>query len=415
MIQCPALDTTESVDLLGQMQVRFLCINGNQGPDQASFRKLVAEQYMLCWRVIVVCLPCLAHQQSLSCGRVLARLETCCSFFNFGISYYSSLVKLTHVWRSNPAWVRQVARNRFGASPDANHADIKCPQCCASRWGSVHNVEQYFLDFSSEFVCKHILSDAYFQNVPDEEAQRLAIQDVARPSRHDLRAPTDEINLDDMKAHKQKQTRWKREVQASTEKCEFWLMMRLSHLALGPLAHFLHILQPKKGTPGTPLISLVCGGKSDQIMRELEAVLTDPDQVLHHELAFLDRITPEQLHGTVVTLVAVGAAEYDSRVHSLISDLPVQLLWLAHSEPRTYCRERQRVCKRVMDMNPEQLDVTTAKFKTLMSGSFRDGAEHGKISVEDHALLSEWRQRVRKRSNCRVCKQRHLVHDQTCT
>ena len=81
IIQCPALDTTESIDL-GQKQVRFISINGDQGPDQASLRKLVARQYMEPLRVIVVCLPCLAHQQSLSCGRVFARLETCCSVFN---------------------------------------------------------------------------------------------------------------------------------------------------------------------------------------------------------------------------------------------------------------------------------------------------------------------------------------------
>ena len=147
--------------------------------------------------------------------------------------------------------------NRFGAaSPDAGHAVRKCPQCCASRWGSVHNVENYFLAFSSYVVCQQILSDAYFQNMPSLDDQVLQpIQDLdARPPRHDLRSPTDEIDIDAMNAHKQKQTRWKREVQASTERCEFWLMMRISNLALGPLAHFLHILQPKTGTPGTPLI-----------------------------------------------------------------------------------------------------------------------------------------------------------------
>ena len=399
MIQCPALDTAQS-SALGQKQLRFICINGDQGPDQASFRKIVARQFAECLRVIVVALPCLAHQQSLACGRVLARMETCCTAFGFGIPYYQCLVKLTHVWRADTALVCKVARVRFLESQpaDADHAKNKCPQCCASRWGSVHNVEKYFLDFSSEHVCKHILSDAYFQNMSDEVQPSLAIQDVAGPPRQNLRSPTDEINLDAMNAHKQKQTRWKRDVQAGTETCEFWLMMRISHMALGPLAHFLHVLQPKKGTPDTPLISLVCGGKSDQIMRDFEAVLTDPDQVWNQELAFLDRITPAQLYGTLVTLVGVGAAEYDSRVHSLISDLPVQLLWLAHCEPRTYCRERQRVCKLVMEMNPKELDVTTVKLKTLMLGSFRDGAENGKISVEDHVLLEEWRQRVRESS-----------------
>lgn len=131
-------------------------------------------------------------------------------------------------------------------------------------------------------------------------------------------------------------------------------------------------------------------------MREFEAVLTDPDQVLCQELAFLDRITPEQFYGTVATLVGVVAAEYDARVHSLVSDLPVQLLWLAQSEPRVHCRDRQRVRKLVMEMNPTDLDVTSAKLETLMLESFREGAESGMIGVADHALLSEWRQRVRE-------------------
>ena len=342
-------------------------------------------------------MPC--PQQSLACGRVLARLEMCCTAFGFGVAYYQCLVKLTHVWRSDPAFVYRVALNRCGGSQaaDADHAKTKAPQCCASRWGSVYNVESYFLGFSSELVCKHILSDAYFQNMSDDAEPRLAIQDGDGPQQH-LRAPIDEINIDSMNQHKQKQTRWKRDVQKGTESREFWLMMRISHLSMGPLAHFLHILQPKKGhNVSTPLVSLVCGGKSDQIMREFEAVLTN-QEVWDVELATLDRITPAQLYGAIATLVCVGAAEYDSRVHSLISDLPLQLFWLVHCEPRTYCGERQRVCKLVMESNPEQLDVTTAKVKILMRASFRDGAENGKISVEDHSLLVEWRKRVRESS-----------------
>ena len=394
MIQCPALDTSQSNDL-GQKQLRFILINGDQGPDQQSFRKIVGLQFAECLRVIVVALPCLAHQQSLAVGRVLARLETCCTAFGFGIAYYTCLVKLTHVWRSDPALVYRVARARFGESQpaDADHAKTKAPTCCASRWGSVHNVEKYFLGFSSELVCKHILSDAYFQNMSDDVEPHLAIQDVDGPPRQHLRAPTDEISLDAMKAHKQKQTKWKHDVQKGTETCEFWLMMRISNLAMGPLAHFLFFLQ--KHSDSTPLISLVCGGKSDEIMREFETVLTN-QEVWDIELPFLDCITPAQLYGTVATLVCVGAAEYDSRVHSLISDLPLQLFWLVHCEPRTYCGQRQRVCKLVMQGNPDQLDVTTAKLKVLMPASFREGAENGKISVEDHALLVEWRKRVRE-------------------
>ena len=222
LIQCPALDTA-AASALGPKQIRLICINGDQGPDQQGFRKLVALQYLEYGRIVIVALPCLAHQQSLACGRVLARIEVCCAAFGFGIAYYQSLVKLAHVWRSDPTKVHSVARARFGESQtaDADHAKKKSPQCCATRWGSVHNVENYFLGFSSEHVCKRILSDAYFQNMPDDVEPCLAIEDVDG-HRKKLRAPTDEISIDAMDEHKRKQTRWKRDVQSATETSEFW-------------------------------------------------------------------------------------------------------------------------------------------------------------------------------------------------
>ena len=108
------LGHTHQSNDLGQKQVRFICINGDSGPDQVSFRRIVGIQFVECLRTIVVALPCLAHQQSLACGRVLARLEMCCTAFGFGVAYYQCLVKLTHVWRSDPAFVYRVALNRFG-------------------------------------------------------------------------------------------------------------------------------------------------------------------------------------------------------------------------------------------------------------------------------------------------------------
>ena len=398
LVQCPILDTANTI-ALGPKQIRFICINGDQGPDQQGFRKIVGQQYIACPRVIVVALPCIAHQQSLACGRVLARIEMCFTAFDIGVSYYTSLVKLAHVWRSDTTLVHIVARSRFGSGSqvaDADHAKKKSPQCCATRWGSVHNVEKYFLAFSSEHVCKRILSDAYFNNMPEEDAEPAhAIADAEHRGKN-MRAPIDDIALDAMDAHKQKQTRWKRDVRKATESSEFWLMMRISHKSLGPLAHFLHILQPKVPDPeSTPLIALVCGGKSDEIMHEFESVLADPVWE-QQEVPFLHRITPAHLYGTVVTLVCLGAAEYHSRVHSITSHLPLQLFWLPHSGPRTYCAERQRVCKHVLTCDIDQLDVTTAKLKHAMLASFQEGAQHGMMSVEDHALLVEWRKRVRE-------------------
>ena len=93
----------------------------------------------------------------------------------------------------------------------------------------------------------------------------------------------------------------------------------------------------------TPLIALVCGGKLDEIMHEFESVLADLVWE-QQEVPFLHRITPAHLYGTVVTLVCLRAAEYHSRVHSITSHLPLQLFWLPHSGPRTYCADRQRVC-----------------------------------------------------------------------
>ena len=56
--------------------------------------------------------------------------------------YYSSLAKITHVWRDWHTQVHDHWQIAFGLVSAKEHAGKMIHQCKSGRWGSVHHIEQ---------------------------------------------------------------------------------------------------------------------------------------------------------------------------------------------------------------------------------------------------------------------------------
>ncbi len=109
-----------------------------------------------------------------------------------------------------------------------------------------------------------INSDCFFLNYHEEakEAKAHATRD---------RVPHDEIRINEIKAHKEKETRWRREIKRPVSRHEFYMMMDVSHRSKQPLDHLLNFFQ---GQCDRHLFTLVTS-KATEIATEFETILQD--------------------------------------------------------------------------------------------------------------------------------------------
>ena len=176
--------------------------------------------------------------------------------------------------------------------------------------------------------------------------------------------PIDDVQMDDMKAYRQKMSRW---VKASFEAVKtpgFWVMLRLVESAKATLDHCLHALESKpsaaeKKSGRTVLSSLVCG-KAQLMSNEFGDVLADTAK-WDLETASLVSITPSQMVAALVALTLTGACECDIRVLSRLISFPYLWLVMVQQPPDVACKERARCAQFLVDCNPESIDVSTFK------------------------------------------------------
>ena len=104
--------------------MRMIILHGDDGSDEAWFRKAVEQMYWLIQSVTVTTTKCFRHQQSLATGRVLAFTDELSTRWMTCSKYYSGLVKVINLWRMYPL-------------------DRKPPVCFAGRWGAVSTSEKF--------------------------------------------------------------------------------------------------------------------------------------------------------------------------------------------------------------------------------------------------------------------------------
>ena len=386
LVQSSILDTPLFADQLGLKQIRFLNLVGDCGSDQAGFREIVGRQYQTRERVLVVGLPCFAHQLSLSEGRVLAMSDMCMRMWSEDFTFYSVLVKKTHLWRSKPELIHRAAVLRSGQdamSPLARRAKRKCPCACQSRWDSVMTVLEYFLGFEEpERNCRCLMSDVFFLDLVEVEWKPGATK------------PVDDVRLDEINAHKEKETRWRSHVKSAIRKATYWLMMHITHLCMSPLSHTLRHLEKKPKDPNQTALSLLVCGKGATIMAEFQSVLTNTSCWLQHAER-CDHIFVEQMHCAVVSMLCVAAGEFYRRIMLLITEFPLLLLWLPERPPNKYCADRQRVATTLLDRELHSLDVTSAKVRRLFAGELKQTKADGTLCPQVHRLFLNWRKQLK--------------------
>ena len=203
VVQSAALDASVCA-CVGKHQIRWLHICGDCGPDQVGFRLDRARAFRLFTYGLVTGAPCLAHQDHLAASTVLGMIDRVLKLWGVQWCFFSVLVKLCHLLRNECELVTRCAVNRWGSlSEQARLARRKAPQCIGGRWLSVSESESYVLAFDHDDF-QAMLADAFF-STPDDASQLVAA----------TTCPHDELKLDAIKAHKEKITKYRRDVKAA--------------------------------------------------------------------------------------------------------------------------------------------------------------------------------------------------------
>ena len=215
-VQCCALDPEIACAGSGDKFLRFINIHGDDGPDELYLRNRVEQLYFPESSVLVFKGRCGRHQQSLSCGRVLAHTDVLSDRFGLKYKYYSGLVKVIHLWRMYPE----------GKKPGV---------ACAGRWGAVSNAEKFVDGVGRIYIVERHKRD--FRVVSKAE-----LREALKLGPSGLK-PEDEDQLNEQLLFRKKRSRWEAEALEAVLADGWWWIRDISSRATQPWGRFLFFLE----------------------------------------------------------------------------------------------------------------------------------------------------------------------------
>eukprot|EP00959_Pyramimonas_sp_CCMP1952_P287669 6016008-Pyramimonas_sp.AAC.2 len=222
---------------------------------------------------------CMDHQQHLVCKGGLVVIDEILSEFKKPFKYYTSICKLTNVWRDLAKTVYAVWVRIFGASDAAAHALHLPARCVAGRWSSVNSCElRYTRAGRTKIALVMKLAIMHKGRIPSDSADSADISLVS--CRDELAG----IAIEEQRACTTKIGRWRSDVvslcTSPEERC-FWNIMEISHRVHGPGEHFHNfLLQHQAALPRAGSIhnargpiALLATGKARDIFNEYDDML----------------------------------------------------------------------------------------------------------------------------------------------
>ena len=186
-------------------------------------------------------------------------------------------------------------------------------------------------------------------------------------------------HAEDTATYTAKMGRWAQQALAALHDPRFWCMMSIAHRTRGPLDHFAHYVAKKHGPDDPTSLARMVWYKASQIGNELAELHNNeqwPEWIEYPDLMEVGRSVAAELS-------AQAHADFHTRIlHKLSPSSPnaLTLLFLAKAGPKTFCRDRQRLCEEILDRHDSSLDPAVSKIKTLFREDMREAARTGKIS-----------------------------------
>ena len=198
------------------------------GPDQAACRRAIAATIRPMEHVGFISIDCQPHQVQLIAGHGLSVVNSCCTNAGIQWNYYSSLCKLTHIWRSEARGIYAAWKRAHGAAAAETHAANLPNKCISGRWLSVSNTERFIVK-----VAEH---------APDIDRNViLKTQPVSEQDEKDVQSG--KVDADSIVVHKIKVGRRRRDVLQVVGDKRFWSIVEASLRARTEIDHIHALLQ----------------------------------------------------------------------------------------------------------------------------------------------------------------------------
>lgn len=268
---------------LGPLRVFLATSDG--GPDQMKCRRLMKYEAAPDPRLFFIDVSCVMHGNHLIYKDGLVRIDSWLAKCKAKFRYFSSLAKITHVWRDLARLVFENWTSNYSAQDAMLHARTLVPKCIAGRWGSISATELRLLSATEPKVLGTLgqILQGNFETQPAE----LAVEDAggagAGPSapQQAQQLCLDENTIQEQEQYRLKMGRWRRDVAAVVKEPLFWTVMRIARVCHMPLDHMLAFsstaIEPDAlAESGGHVAQLVCG-KARAILDEFEQILFETD------------------------------------------------------------------------------------------------------------------------------------------
>ena len=176
----------------------------------------------------------------------------------FRFKYYSTIAKLTNVWREMGGAFYDGFVRQYGPE-HSRHVRGLPHKCVAGRWGSVHVTEAYYLRCGCDVVFR--LVALVIGGVSDDDAAPLPDGIVA-----EVLMKVEDPSIEEQHSHRKRMGRWRYSVLKDVTSPErmFLRVMFLHHQVAGVMEHFMAFLSKKQTVEelalhGNKLAQLVVG------------------------------------------------------------------------------------------------------------------------------------------------------------
>ena len=277
----------------------------DRGPDEVAVRKMISSQVKALENVIYIPNDCVEHCLHLIIKAVLTLADKCLEHARKPYKYFPSLTKICHVWRDRAQQVFEQWVAKYGRKSAKACCGNLCPKCIAGRWGSVATTEKRLEDVEIErlhCVLKDVLGVT-------------AMQDKQNKGKS-----PDEVQMDDIRAYREKMSKWSGDALTATGDKLFRCMVTITHEATKPTIHASNFIknivpQHEVDTKGSPMAIFISeyaakiAGKYDELL---------VSTVWHIATADLPQKEAETLRSYALKLILLNATAFDRRLHKSV-------------------------------------------------------------------------------------------------
>ena len=364
------------LDSTSQPRIFIYVATTDCGSDQAACRRSISACVRNIPNIGFISIDCQPHQVHLIAGHGLGVVNTCLQSAGITWNYYSSLCKVTHIWRTEARNIYSTWKHAHGAESAEKFPASLPPKCISGRWLSVSNTEQFIT---------HVADHA-----PD--VLRAVLMKFEPASAKDERdVESGKVDADSTKAHQGKMGRWRRDVLAVISDRRFWTVAESSRRARAAIDHIHAFLQEDlkdTDSKGFHLRRLVCG-RADAVIEEIEKELRDDAHWWETRAAMLDASDHAwYLHMGSALLLSYGAA-FHRRCRKLTREYPARLLLMLKSPADVACELRKTIAKELINhlrdglpsseegSRTDAMDATTLKIAFLYRDMLNAMCESG--------------------------------------